>query len=198
MSDCERHLEDLALLAAGDIEPERQAAVERHLAACPDCARARGTIDRAFADLRAAEVPDPGPVYWSGFEPRFRARLGSRKAAARRRAFYAAAAAALVAALGLGILLGRRPGSGAAAPDAVGAPAGGSVTAAAGAPGSETAAEAAEGERAEARLEAAFHAISTSASGDAEFEAILDEIAPGDPYAFTGVAVSETQGSSGV
>jgi len=193
MSDCERHLEDLALLAADEIDAERRAAVERHLAACPDCARERTTIERAFADLRAGEVPDPGPVYWSGFEARFRARLVTRKAAARRRVFYAAAAAALVAALGLGILLGRRPGSGASAA------AGGSVTAAAaGAPGSGTTRDAAEGERAEARLEAAFHAISANPSGDAEFEAILDEIAPGDPYALTGVAMTETRGSSGV
>jgi len=199
MSDCERHLEDLVLLAAGDLDAERRAVIERHLAACPDCARERAAIDRAFADLRAAEVPDPGPVYWSGFEARFRARLATRRAAARRRAFYAAAAAVLVAALGLGILLGRRPGGGAAAQDPGGAPAGGRMTAAAaGAPGSGTAPDAVEGERAEARLEAAFHAISANPSGDAEFEAILDEIAPGDPYALTGVAMTETRGSSGV
>jgi anti-sigma factor RsiW len=193
MSDCERHLEDLALLAADEIDPERRAAVERHLAACPTCTRERATIDRAFAELRAAEVPDPGPVYWSGFEARFRTRLATGRAAIRRRTFYVAAAAALVAALGLGILLGRRPDGGAAVPSGAGV-----TTVAAGAPGSETAADAAEGERAEARLEAAFHAISSSASGDDEFEAILDEIAPGDPYAFTGAAISETRGSSGV
>jgi anti-sigma factor RsiW len=181
MKACERNLEDLALLLADEIDPERRAALESHLGSCAACARESAAFDRAFADLRASDAPDPGPVYWSSFQGRFRGRLAARRAVGRRHLLYAAAAV-LVAATGLGILIGRRPGAG----DAGGA-----------APAVATSAGV-EGDRAEARLEAALHAVRARASGDAEFEAILDEIAPGDPYAFTGVALPDPERNSGV
>ena len=204
MSDCARYLEDLALLLSDEIEPGRRASLERHLATCDSCARERAAIAGAFDDLRAAEVPDPGPVYWSGFEARFRTRLLARRAAARRRMALTAAAAVLVAVAALGLLVVRRAGGGTAGGPVVVGPAGGASTIAAegratGAAGGAATVDATEGEAAEARLEAALHAVRGRASGDAEFEAILDEIVPGDPYAFTGVgAATGPEGSSGV
>lgn len=189
MNGCERHLDDLALLVADEIDAERREAIERHLAACPGCERERAAMERAFRDLRGAEVPDPGPVYWSGFEARLRMRLAARRAAERRHAFYAAVAATLVVALGLGVVLGRRPGGGPA--QTAGAPAPGAAIAAATDPGGAASAAGAEGERAEARLEAALRAAGTRHAGAEEFEAILDEIAPGDPYDFAGDALGE-------
>lgn len=190
MNGCERHLDDLALLVADEIDPERREAIERHLAACPGCGQERAAMEQAFRDLRDAEVPDPGPVYWSGFEARLRTRLAARRAAGRRRVFYAAAAAALVVALGLGVVLGRRSGGGLS--ETAGAPAPGAAVAGGTDPGgAESAAAGAEGERAEARLEAALRAAGTRHAGAEEFEAILDEIAPGDPYDFAGDALGE-------
>lgn len=204
MSDCVRYLEDLALLLADEIDPERRALLERHLATCASCARERTATAGALDDLRAAEVPDPGPVYWSGFEARFRARLQARRTVARRRLVLSAAAAVLIAAAGLGLFAVRRGGGSAAGGHVASGPGGDGATIASG--GERTGATAGvalvdstEGEDAEARLEAALHAVRGRASGDAEFEAILDEIAPGDPYAFTGVgAATGPEGSSGV
>lgn len=197
MKECERYLEDLGLLVADEIEAGPRATLLRHLEGCPDCARERALFEKAFADLRAGDAPDPGPVYWSGFENRFRTRLLARRALARRR-LLVAAAAVLVATVALGMLMGRWP-SGAGGEGAL-------IASQAGSGASTAAPEAAaslrpstsEGERAEARLEAALHSVRGLSTRDEEFEAILDEVAPGDPYAFTGVADVEPERSSGV
>lgn len=214
MTRCAEFAEDLGLLLAGELEAGRRAALLAHLEGCPGCARERAVFEQAFDDLRAAEVPDPGPVYWAGFESRLRSRLEARRAAGRRRTLLLAAAAALVMAAGLGLLLGRRPGDAGAdggnvaaiAPGGDAAPAdiAGRAPGDRGGPGSSSAespidvAAATEAERAEDRLEAALHAARSRPSGDEEFESILDEIAPGDPYAFMGFDDAETEHGSGV
>jgi hypothetical protein len=191
MTRCNEIQDALAAEAAGEIDAEALAVLAVHLGSCPACSRDRDRLRAALADLGAEPVPDPGPLYWASFEARLRQRIAAaRSTASRRRRVLAAAAAVAVCGLGLAVILrfpGRRPGH-AGGPGLPQAAAGGSVApdAVEGAREGGTVGEAAA--LAEARLEAAIRTLREGDRGraDGALEAILDDVAPGDPFALAG------------
>ena len=157
--------EAIGLLVAGEIEEEARAGLEEHLRSCVACARDADRMREAFRALISGEPPDPGPVYWGAFGRRLRDRI----ALARRRGHLAtllplAAAAALV--VGLAIVLYRPE-----ARDHASARAGRATAPAVAVPAGPL-----EGE-----AEAVLRRAASEEAGRREIEAILDEIAPGDP-----------------
>jgi anti-sigma factor RsiW len=160
---CGRTRERLALLLAGEIDPEDRREVEAHLRSCPACRREAGAIGSTLRALEGAggEVPDPGPAYWAAFNARLLARIG-RAARLRRRAFLAAAAAVFLAA-GVGIAAYRGRSGGAAGPSP--------PVAAAGAEGAASA---------EARLDLLLRRAAAHDDGLRSAHAALDEILPAE------------------
>lgn len=97
MSGHER--ERLSAYLDRELPPGEQAAVETHLAACPECAAFLAEL--AAVDEAAASLPAEAPEgYFEAFPARVRSRLETRKAVARRvPAWTWAAAAALLLAV---------------------------------------------------------------------------------------------------
>ena len=171
MTRCDEFHEALAAEVAGEIDSATWSALAAHLDACSACARERDRLHAALADLRAETVPDPGAIYWASFDSRLRQRIAAARTGARRRGRLLVAAAVVAAcAIGLGVMrrLGGRPADGAG-------------------PGGPH--ESAPGDAgADARLEAALRELragDTAATAGA-VESILDDVAPGDPFALAG------------
>ena len=98
-----------------ELPPGEQAAVETHLAACPECAAFLAEL--AAVDEAAASLPAEAPEgYFEAFPARVRSRLETRKALARRVPTWtwAAAAALLLAVVTPLTVRQLRPSSGAA------------------------------------------------------------------------------------
>jgi len=113
MSGHER--ERLSAYLDRELPPGEQAAVETHLAACPECAAFLAEL--AAVDEAAASLPAEAPEgYFEAFPARMRSRLETRKALARRVPTWtwAAAAALLLAVVTPLTLRQLRPSSGAA------------------------------------------------------------------------------------
>ncbi len=134
-----------------------------HVASCPACAREEGAVDEALAALSEDDVPDPGPVYWSSFGKRVRARIKDRARRSRRRtALLSAAAAALVAVLALQTArVQRNADDGGNARGAI---------ASIEAPRDEV-----------QRLREILERASTAEEGRAALRLVLDDLGPGDP-----------------
>ena len=61
--DHDRAQQVAALLLTGDVGAEERAFLERHLAACPDCATAAAAMEQGLAALRSVSVrPEPALV----------------------------------------------------------------------------------------------------------------------------------------
>jgi anti-sigma factor RsiW len=61
--DHDRAQQVAALLLTGDVGAEERAFLERHLAACPDCATAAAAMEQGLAGLRSVSVrPEPALV----------------------------------------------------------------------------------------------------------------------------------------
>ena len=167
MLACDAARDRIAPWIAGEIEPDDRRDLEAHLGGCPGCSAEAGRVRRALALLETDEAPDPGPLYWSSFGPRLRARIAA--SARRRRALrLAAAAAAAVAVAGLAVFQ-LRPAS---APPW---PGGGGRAATRPGPRALPVAEA------EARLGALLRQAAAEGQDLSDLDAILDEIAPPDP-----------------
>ena len=113
MSGHER--ERLSAYLDRELPPGEQAAVETHLAACPECAAFLAEL--AAVDEAAASLPAEAPEgYFEAFPARVRSRLETRKALARRVPAWtwAAAAALLLAVITPLTVRQLRPSSGAA------------------------------------------------------------------------------------
>lgn len=68
MNACERHQEDLTLLASGDLPPEEALRLEAHLAACPSCRRERESLARVVDALApASRFAREAEVDWDRF-----------------------------------------------------------------------------------------------------------------------------------
>lgn len=165
MLACDAARDRIAPWIAGEIDLQAGRDLEAHLGGCPGCSAEAGRIRQALAILETGEAPDPGPLYWSSFGPRLRARIA---ASARRRLVLrlASVAAAAVAVAGLAVFQIRLPsappwlaGGGRAAPPA---------------PRALTVAEA------EARLGALLRQAVAEGQDESDLDAILDEIAPLD------------------
>jgi hypothetical protein len=116
-------------------DPEGAAADRRellrlHATSCVRCGGALGLVDLAATPSESRDpIPDPGPVYWRGFEEKLAARIAeaTRRSSRRRRIFWGAGAIAIAASSTLVLLAPRRPPSGtetaAARPPQVAAPA---------------------------------------------------------------------------
>jgi anti-sigma factor RsiW len=79
MGECERVQELLVELAGGGIDPAGRAAVEKHLAACPECAEELASLERTFGALRNDGYEAPSPFYWTRFDAALRRRLEGRR-----------------------------------------------------------------------------------------------------------------------
>lgn len=97
----------------GELDAKTKAALERHFAGCPECARAYEGMAGAVRRMEARPAPDRSPDYWDGYWDRLESRM-AREAAAeaaprrpRPRLAWAYGAAGAVVLVGLGILLGR-------------------------------------------------------------------------------------------
>ena len=164
MISCDEALEAAALQAAGDIDTVTRERLESHLLACAACAAEVGRIRAALKVLRAGEAPDPGADYWRSFDARLRGRILRARSVRRWYGAAGLAAAAAVAVLGLRIWT--------AGPRQAPAPAthGGSPVARRGE----------SPDAAEARLEEAIDRLARQEEGERSFEAVLDEMLPGD------------------
>jgi hypothetical protein len=212
MTRCDEFHDAMAADAAGEIDPGTKAALAAHLDRCPACSLVRDRLSAALSGLGAEPAPEPGPLYWASFNGRLRERIAPAGAAARRRAGLMVAAA-LVAACGIGLVVTLRwpgrsadgpggivtapmtTGDGAAAGVAAGAGGDADTVGGAGAGGGDAVAEA----RFEAALKTMLGDGGAKAGGD--LEAILDDVAPGDPFALAGgldEIDSVTNGGSGV
>jgi len=182
MMRCDEYQDAMAADLVGEIDPGAKAGLAAHLDRCPACSLAFDRLRAALDDLGAEPVPEPDPLYWVSFGGRLRERIAAAGAASRRRAGLLIAAA-LVAACGLGLAATFRwPGRSAHMPGGpVPAPvAAGGAAAGAAAGGNDAFAEA----RFDAALETMIGAGGVKAGGD--LEVILDEVAPGDPFALAG------------
>jgi len=159
--------EAMGLLVSGEIDEEARAGLEEHLRSCAACARDADRVREAFRVLTsdADDPPDPGPVYWNAFGRRLRNRIVLSKRRSRLRTLLPlAAAAALV--VGLAVVLYR--------PEVREHP---SALA-----GRETApARTIRAGPVEGEAEAVLRRAASEEEGRREIEAILDEVAPGDP-----------------
>lgn len=181
MMRCEQFEDLIAADLAGEIDPGAKAGLAAHLERCPACALALGRLRAALGDLAAEEAPEPGPIYWTSFGGRVRERIAAVAAASRRRRRLLIAAA-VVAACGIGLAATLRwPGRPAGRP---GGPSASPVAAGAGATGDAGGGEAVAESRFDTALESMLGAGGAEAGDD--LEAILDEVAPGDPFALAG------------
>jgi anti-sigma factor RsiW len=158
--------EAMGLLVSGEIDEEARAGLEEHLRSCAACARDADRVREAFRVLTsdAGDPHDPGPVYWNAFGRRLRDRIVLSKRRSRLRTLLPlAAAAALV--VGLAVVLYR--------PEVREHP---SALAGRTAPALTIPAGPVEGE-----AEAVLRRAVSEDEGRREIEAILDEVAPGDP-----------------
>lgn len=164
MIPCDEALEAAALQAAGDIDTMTRERLESHLLACAACAAEVGRIRDTLEALRAGEVPDPGADYWRSFDARLRGRILRERSVRRWRGVAGLAAAVAVAAFGLRIwTAGSRH-----------------VPAPATRGGSSVARQGESPDAAEARLEEAIDRLALQDEGERSFEAVLDEVLPGD------------------
>jgi hypothetical protein len=95
---------------------DRRERLRRHAASCDQCRGALELVDLAAAPAESRDpIPDPGPVYWRGFEERLSARIteATRRSSRRRRGFWGAGAIAVAAGSALFLLVARRVPSGA-------------------------------------------------------------------------------------
>jgi predicted anti-sigma-YlaC factor YlaD len=109
MPACDAAQDRIAQWIAGELDPEPRRKLEAHLGVCTGCAAEARRLREALALLEQDEAPDPGPLYWSSFGSRLRARIA---ASARRRRLLrlaAVAAALAVAVAGLAIFQVRLP-----------------------------------------------------------------------------------------
>ena len=169
MLACDAARDRIAPWIAGEIDQQARRDLEAHLGGCPGCSAEAARIRQALALLETDEAPDPGPLYWSSFGPRLRARIA---ASARRRLVLrlaSAAAAAALAVAGLAVFQIRLPS---APPGLAG---GGRVAAPPPPPRALPVAEA------EARLGALLRQAVAEGQDFSDLDAILDEIAPLDP-----------------
>jgi len=192
---CDEFHDALAADAAGEIDPGAKAALAAHIDQCAACSLARDRLRAALSGLGAEQVPEPGPLYWASFGGRLRARIAAGGPASRRRGAGLLVAAALVAACGIGLAVTLlRPGRSAGGPGGPGGPgtepiASGGAAAVGPAAGTGGGAAAWGGDAvAEARFEAALKTMlgDGGAQAGGELEAILDDVAPGDPFALAG------------
>jgi len=201
MRRCDEFNDAMAADASGEIDADAQATLAAHLEHCPACSIAASRLRAAFGGLGAEPVPDPGLLYWASFGGRVRERIAATRAA-RRPLPLVLAAAALIAVIGLALAATIRwsghmeggPGNPAASPNVGGGPVARGDTR----PGADA------GEAvAEARFEAALQAMlgEEGAQAAGEIETILDDVAPGDPFALAGgldEIDGRTDGGSGV
>jgi hypothetical protein len=107
--NCEEFKDALVVRVYGDLPDEEEAALQRHAAACPGCARALArTLDvQGALDLRG-DVPEPDwEASWRAIGERTRKRSGRRLAFGWPARRWATAAAAVAAVFVLGVLVGR-------------------------------------------------------------------------------------------
>jgi anti-sigma factor RsiW len=93
--------EEIPALLLGELDAERTAEIERHIAGCPACTAQREQFSRMLFRLRAPMAEQPV----RDLAPEILARLPAAKAAWHRRSFWFRAAALLLATLGLGTAL---------------------------------------------------------------------------------------------
>lgn len=196
---CEEARERLAAWLSGEIEPDERGALDMHLRSCAACAADADRARRALDVVASEEVPDPGPLYWSSFGVRLRARIAAARRRTLRRRLTAAIAAAAVVVAGLAVLQRRHeaPSAGAGpvaekrpdVPDNVPAPlpaakdaAGTATDRARRLPGQGSPARRAlPVAEAEVRLREALDRAVAQGHDPGEIEALLEEIAPADP-----------------
>jgi hypothetical protein len=107
--NCEEFKNALVVRVYGDLHDEEEAALQRHAAACPSCARAlaRTRDVQAALELRG-DVPEPDwEASWRAIRERTRKRSGRRLAFGWPARRWATAAAAVAAVFVLGVLVGR-------------------------------------------------------------------------------------------
>jgi hypothetical protein len=106
------HLTDDML--AETLEGQGSSEARRHLTECPDCASRLDEARRGLEIARAAEVPEPPPLYWEVFRRQVGRRISEEAPARRSVAFWLFPALATLAVLiAVGILRGpngSRPG----------------------------------------------------------------------------------------
>ncbi len=103
----------------GRLTAERKAALDNHLASCPSCRAHRREIGRLQAEAPELFDPARGPEYWDGFTRRLGRRLAARgdsgitrrgAGVLGRRWAWAAIGALFFAAVGVRVLVVRKPG----------------------------------------------------------------------------------------
>jgi hypothetical protein len=197
MIACAEARERIAPWLYGEIGAGERRALEEHLRACAACASDAERTRRALDLLAADDVPDPGPLYWSSFGDRLRARIAVSRRRARLLRLTAGIAAAAIVVAALALLEMRRgepPGR------AAGGRAGGALPAPAPRTGPEApptgsslaevrpAPRALSVEEAETRLREALERAAAEGQDPGEIETILDEIAPADSLEGAGMA----------
>ncbi len=187
----------------GEIGAGERRALEEHLRACAACASDADRTRRALDLLAADDVPDPGPLYWSSFGDRLRARIAASRRRARLLRLTAGVAAAAIFAATLVLIethrgeppvrvAGGRAGAALPAP----APRAGPEATPTGParPAGSSPAEirpaprALSVEEAETRLREALERAAAEGQDPGEIETILDEIAPADSLEGAGMA----------
>jgi Putative zinc-finger len=166
MTECARARERIASWLSGEIGPEDRRVLEEHLSDCAACAADAGRLRQSLDLLEAGDVPDPGPVYWSSFGRRLRARIDAARRRVRLLRWTATIAAAAATVAGLSLLQTRH-----AIPPPLRAP---SI------------------EEAEARLRDALRRAAAEGDEPIPIETILDDIAPFDSLEGIGLAGEPT------
>ena len=166
MTGCAGTRERITTCLSGEIDPDARRVLEDHLSICAACAADAGRLRQALDLLADGDVPDPGPVYWSSFGRRLRARIDAARRRVRLLRWTATIAAAAVIVAGLSL---QKPRHGIAPPPRVPTV-----------------------EEAEARLRDALRRAAAEGDEPIPIETILDEIAPGDSLEGTGLTGEPT------
>lgn len=101
------HVRDDELMDAA--EQTASADVRRHVEACASC---RERVEEVAAGLdlaRAADVPEPSPLYWEAFRRQLGRKVGAERQRWRPAAWAPALAAAAVAVIAIGLFTPNRP-----------------------------------------------------------------------------------------
>ncbi len=164
---CVEARERIASWLCGEIGANDRRSLEEHLRGCAACASDADRTRRALDLVAADDVPDPGPLYWSSFGDRLRARIAATRRRLRLLRLTAGIAAAVVVVAGLVLIEARRGGP---PPRLAGGGTG----------GVHAAPRALSVEEAETRLREALARAAAEGQDAGEIETILDEIAPTD------------------